>query len=80
MTSRSSPRPPIPVLAAAAVTVAFFALPLVGLIRDASWSTFLANLSTPDSLSALRLSLVCSPSATGLSVLFGMPSGLLYRT
>ncbi len=73
MTTRSSPRPPIPVLAAAAVAVAFFALPLLGLIRDASWSTFLVDLSTPDSLSALRLSLICSLSATGLSVLFGMP-------
>jgi len=61
------------VLAAAAVAVAFFALPLLGLIRHASWSTFLADLSTPDSLSALRLSLICSLSATGLSVLFGMP-------
>ena len=73
MTTRSRHRPPIPVLAAAAVAVAFFALPLLGLIRDASWSTFLADLSTPDSLSALRLSLICSLSATGLSVLFGMP-------
>lgn len=66
-------RPPLPAVAVAAVAVAFFALPLVGLVRRASWSTFIEDLSTPDSIDALRLSLVCSVSAMGLSVLFGLP-------
>jgi molybdate transport system permease protein len=66
-------RPPLPVVIAAGVAVAFFILPLVGLVRRASWSTLVQDLSSPDSRSALRLSLVCSLSATALSVLFGMP-------
>lgn len=66
-------RPPLPVVAAAGLTVAFFALPLLGLIRRASWTTFLSDLSTQESTEALRLSLVCSLSATGLSIVFGMP-------
>jgi molybdate transport system permease protein len=66
-------RPPLPVVIAAGVAVAFFVLPLVGLVRRASWSTLVDDLSSPDSRSALRLSLVCSLSATALSVLFGMP-------
>jgi len=66
-------RPPLPVVIAAGVAVAFFVLPLVGLVRRASWSTLVDDLSSPDSRSALRLSLICSLSATALSVLFGMP-------
>jgi molybdate transport system permease protein len=66
-------RPPLLAVAAAVVAIAFFALPLIGLVRRASWSTFLSDLSSPDARSALRLSLVCSLSATGLSVLFGLP-------
>ena len=66
-------RPPLPVLAAAGLAVAFFALPLVGLVRRASWATLAEDLTSPDAWSALRLSLVCSLGATALSVLFGMP-------
>ena len=60
-------------LAAAGLAVVFFALPLVGLVRRASWATLAEDLTSPDAWSALRLSLVCSLGATGLSVLFGMP-------
>jgi len=66
-------RPPLGVVVAAGVAVAFFALPLVGLVRRASWSTLADDLGSPDARSALGLSLVCSLSATALSVLFGMP-------
>ena len=66
-------RPPIAVVAVAAVAVAFFALPLIGLLQRASWSTFGHDLNTSQSREALRLSLVCSLSATALSILFGMP-------
>jgi molybdate transport system permease protein len=61
------------VVAVAAVTVAFFALPLVGLLQRASWSTFGSDLSSPEARSALRLSLICSLSAATLSVAFGLP-------
>ena len=56
-------RPPLPVLAAAGLAVAFFALPLVGLVRRASWATLADDLTSPDAWSALRLSLVCSLGA-----------------
>ena len=71
--SRAPRRPPLPVVAVAAVTVAFFVLPLVGLIDRASWSTLGHDLTSADARSALRLSLVCSLSATALSIAFGMP-------
>jgi molybdate transport system permease protein len=66
-------RPPLVVVAAASMAVLFFALPLVGLVRRASWGTLVDDLSSRESLEALRLSLVCSLSATALSVLFGLP-------
>jgi len=55
------------------VVVAFFALPLAGLAQQASWSTIGADLTAPEVLTALRLSLVCSLAATILSVVFGLP-------
>jgi molybdate transport system permease protein len=61
------------VVAVAAVTVAFFVLPLIGLFKRAAWTTLVDDLTTTEALTALRLSLVCSLSATALSVLFGMP-------
>ncbi|MGZ4693540.1 MAG: ABC transporter permease [Acidimicrobiales bacterium] len=66
-------RPPILVVVVALVAVAFFALPLVGLLQKASWSTLGDDLTTAVARDALRLSLVCSLSATALSVLFGLP-------
>jgi molybdate transport system permease protein len=66
-------RPPILVVAVALVAVAFFALPLIGLLQKASWSTLGHDLTTPVARDALRLSLVCSLSATALSVAFGLP-------
>lgn len=64
---------PAPVLAATVVGVAFFALPLAGLIGRASWSTLVADLTSPAATEALKLSLLCSLSAMALSVGFGMP-------
>jgi molybdate transport system permease protein len=57
----------------AAIAVVFFALPLVGLIWRAPWSDAWRYLTDDDVLTALRLSLVCSLWATGLSVVFGVP-------
>lgn len=64
---------PWPVVAMAAIAVAFFALPLVGLIDRAPWSDALSILRRHSVLEALRLSIVCSLCATALSVLFGLP-------
>jgi molybdate transport system permease protein len=66
-------RPPALVLVLAAVAVLFFALPFVGLLWRAPWSEAWAKLTSPDSRTALRLSIVCSLWATALSILFGVP-------
>lgn len=70
---RGSRRPPWAALGLAAIAAAFFALPLLGLLRRASWSTLGDDLTSPESLSALRLSLICSIAAAGLSVILGLP-------
>jgi molybdate transport system permease protein len=57
----------------AVVAVAFFALPLVGLLQRAPWSDVWDDLQSPAARDAMRLSLECSLWATGLSVLFGVP-------
>ena len=66
-------RPSVGVLLAAALAVAFVTLPLVGLVGQASWSTLVADLRAPESLDALRLSLVASLGATVLCALLGLP-------
>lgn len=68
-------------VAVATVTVAFLAIPLVGLVTKASWSTLWADLTTPIAIDALKLSLVCSLWATGLSLVLGLPlAWVLART
>lgn len=64
---------PLPVMALAVVAVLFFALPLVGLMWRAPWSSAWSYLTEDHALTALRLSLVCSLWATLLSVVFGVP-------
>lgn len=64
---------PVPVLALAVVSVLFFALPLIGLLWRAPWSNAWHYLTEADSLTALRLSMICSLWATGLSIVFGVP-------
>ena len=63
------------------VTIAFLALPIVGLLVRASWSTVWSDLSTPEARDALKLSLICSLWATLLAVVFGLPlAWVLART
>ena len=57
----------------AAIAASFFALPLVGLLWRAPWSHAADYISEDASLTALKLSLVCSLWATLLSVVFGVP-------
>ena len=64
---------PWPVLVVAILAIAFFALPLVGLIWRAPWGDMWTYLSDETTRTALRLSIVCSLWATGLSILFGVP-------
>jgi molybdate transport system permease protein len=58
---------------AVVVGVAFFALPLAGLVQRAPWGTLWQELAAPEVGAALRLSLVCSLAATALSAVVGLP-------
>ena len=66
-------RPSVFVVTLATLTVGFLAIPLVGLLSKVSWSTLWSDLTTPVALDALKLSLICSLWATGLSLIFGLP-------
>ncbi len=70
---RTRVRPPAVVVGLAAVAVAFFALPLAGLLWRAPWSSAWHHLSRPGARQALRLSVICSLWATALSIVFGVP-------
>jgi molybdate transport system permease protein len=57
----------------AILAIAFFALPLVGLVWRAPWGDVWMYLSDDTTLTALRLSMVCSLLAMLLSIVFGVP-------
>jgi molybdate transport system permease protein len=71
-------RPPVLFVALAAVGVAFFVVPLVGLLYRAPWSTALGDLTSPEALTALRLSFVVSVAATALALVLGVPLAWIY--
>jgi molybdate transport system permease protein len=64
---------PVLALLLACIAVAFFALPLLGLLWRAPWSNAWRYLTADSALTALRLSMICSLWATVLSVVFGVP-------
>lgn len=64
---------PIPIAVLATVAVAFFALPVLGLMARAPWGDVWSILTSDSALTALRLSLWTSGWATVLSVVFGVP-------
>jgi molybdate transport system permease protein len=79
--TRATRRPPVIVVAAAILATAFFAIPLVGILQRADWGSVWDDLTTEESLDALRLSIICSLSAATLSILFGTPlAWVLART
>jgi molybdate transport system permease protein len=57
----------------AVLAVLFLVLPVVGLVVRAPWRTIGAELSQPESLEALRLSMVCATLATLLCLVLGVP-------
>jgi molybdate transport system permease protein len=69
----TAPRVPLPLLVPAAIALAFLALPLVGLLVRAPWSSLPRRLTAPGVLDALRLSLVTATAATAVSIVFGVP-------
>jgi molybdate transport system permease protein len=62
----------IPVALAGAGAL-LFALPLLGLIWRAPWSTVFDVLRTDEARDALRISLITSLSATGIAIVLGVP-------
>lgn len=70
----------VAVAAAAAVLVAFLALPFVALLFRVSPAQLAARLGDPLVLDALRLSLVTSAAATLVVVLVGLPVAYLLAT
>jgi molybdate transport system permease protein len=69
---------PLPIGILAGLGAAFFILPLIGLILRAPWAELWPDLTAPESLLALRLSLVASLSATALALILGLPLAWIY--
>ena len=65
--------PPVALLAPFGLALAFVLLPLVGLLWKAPWSQLWADVASPGVGTALRLSLVCSLSATAVAAALGIP-------
>jgi molybdate transport system permease protein len=68
---------PTVLLLPALLAVGFLAIPLLGLLKQTSWGNLLHELSQPQVLVALRLSLECSLGAVAISVLIGLPLAFL---
>ncbi len=74
--TRARRRPPVLVVAVALTTVAFFALPLIGLIQRAELVDIGHDLTTPVARDAFRLSLICSLSRRRAQRTVGHTAGL----
>jgi molybdate transport system permease protein len=65
-------------MALATLGAAFFILPLLGLLLRAPWKDAARSLTEPETLQALKLSLVASLSATGIALVLGVPMAWIY--
>ncbi|MFD5148064.1 ABC transporter permease [Streptomyces sp. NPDC058401] len=66
-------RPPVALALPALLAVAFLLMPLVGILSRTQWRDLGSHLTSPGVVEALRLSLVVSLWALGLSLLLGVP-------
>ncbi len=73
MTTSSSSLPRILCALLVIVAVSLFALPLVGMLAAAPWSSLYEVVTSSEALAALRLSLVSSLGAAALSIVLGLP-------
>ena len=69
---------PVVVVVLAALGAAFFVLPLLGLVLRAPWNEAARLLTQPETLAALRLSLIASLSSTAIATVIGVPMAWLY--
>ncbi|MFD4155020.1 ABC transporter permease [Streptomyces hydrogenans] len=65
--------PPLALALPALAAVAFLALPLLGILVRTEWSELAGHLTSPGTVEALKLSLLVSFWALGLSLLLGVP-------
>ncbi|MFD9814095.1 ABC transporter permease [Streptomyces sp. NPDC059080] len=70
---RPGARTPVALAVPALLAVAFLLMPLVGVLARTSWSELGTHLTSPGVTEALRLSLLVSFWALGLSLLLGVP-------
>ncbi|MGW7194446.1 ABC transporter permease, partial [Streptomyces sp. NPDC054838] len=70
---RTRVRPPLVLALPALLAVAFLLLPLVGILTRTQWGELGTHLGSPGVETALRLSLLVSFWALGLSLLLGVP-------
>ncbi len=81
MTRRIRTRPPLALLALSIVGSALFIVPLVGLLSRTPWGRLPTLLTSGIVADALRVSLITSLSAAGLSLVLGLPlAWILART
>ncbi|WP_055599240.1 ABC transporter permease [Streptomyces aureus] len=69
----ASTRPPLILALPALLAVAFLTLPLLGILVRTEWGELADHLRSPGTVEALKLSLVVSFWALGLSLLLGVP-------
>ncbi|MFD7546146.1 ABC transporter permease [Streptomyces sp. NPDC059816] len=66
-------RPPLALALLALLAVAFLLVPLLGVLVRTPWDDLGTHLTAPESVTALKLSLVVSLSALGVSLVLGVP-------
>ncbi|MEA2655047.1 MAG: molybdate transport system permease protein [Chloroflexota bacterium] len=69
---------PVVVAILAAIGAAFFILPLLGLIVRSPWGDAVKALTAPETVEALKLSLVASLSATVIALILGVPLAWIF--
>src|SRR5207253_1685013 len=69
---------PVPFVILAGAGATFFVLPLLGLLVGAPWRSAWVLLTSSEALTALRLSLIASLSATAIALLLGVPLAWVY--
>nr|WSZ94334.1 ABC transporter permease [Streptomyces sp. NBC_00857] len=67
------PGAPVALVVPAVLAIAFLLLPLIGILARTSWGELGTHLTSPGVVEALRLSLLVSFWALGLSLLLGVP-------
>ncbi|WP_030848872.1 ABC transporter permease [Streptomyces sp. NRRL F-4474] len=70
---RTRTRPPVALALPALLAVAFLLLPLIGILVRTPWGDLGEHLGSPGVVEALKLSLLVSLWALGLSLLLGVP-------